>query len=220
MVDFPGHLSAIFFLSGCNFHCGFCHNAELMGTFHPGLTWSKLKTGCHEFSNHWVNGAVITGGEPTLSDGLLDLITFLRGFGWKIKLDTNGSKPDMLKKCLPLVDYVAMDIKAGLSGYKELTGCSDLESIKTSIDLVKTEAKDYEFRTTVIERFHTDQQMDEIAKLINGARRYIMQAFVPSDILPDAQYRSMSRTTPDRLNELTTKMSHCAQEVLQRGEME
>jgi len=218
MVDFPGRWAAIFFIAGCNFKCGFCHNAELMGKPLPGLSWARLSAGCDKFKSNWVDGAVITGGEPTLLAELLSLISFLRRFGWRVKLDTNGSRPDALKKCLPLVDYIAMDIKAGESGYRALTGWSDLASLRRSVDLIKLEAKDYEFRTTVIEQFHTDRQMDEIAEMVRGARRYAMQAFVPSDELPDASYRSMPRTSPDRLNELVTRMSSCAEEVLLRGE--
>lgn len=217
MVDFAGRLAAVFFTTGCNFKCGFCHNATLMGTPRPGMTWGKLRKGCRRFANDWVDGAVITGGEPTLSPELPELIRFFKKLGWSVKLDTNGSNPELLATCLPLVDYVAMDIKAGLSGYPALTGFDDVESLQKSIDLIKESAPDYEFRTTVIESFHDDDQMIEIAGLVAGARRYVVQPFVPSEELPGAVYREAARTSAGRLDTVVELVSGYADEVTVRG---
>ena len=217
MVDYAGHLAAVFFTSGCNFTCGFCHNASLMGASQPGMSWHKLEGGCRKFVADWVDGAVITGGEPTLSTELPELIRFLKTFGWAIKLDTNGSNPERLAECLPLVDYVAMDVKAGESGYLPLTGYSNLKRLKSSIAMIKTSARDYEFRTTILEGFHDDTQMIEIAKLVAGARRYIMQPFVPSENLPNAQYRDATRTSAGRLEAVAALVAGCADTVTVRG---
>ncbi|MBT3192105.1 MAG: anaerobic ribonucleoside-triphosphate reductase activating protein [Verrucomicrobia bacterium] len=217
MVDYAGHLSAVFFTTGCNFKCGFCHNAPLMGTARPGMSWSKLQKGCQKFVADWVDGAVITGGEPTLSEALPELIRFLKRFGWSIKLDTNGSNPEMLLDCLPLVDYVAMDVKAGVSGYPALTGYDDMDCLRRSIGMIKDSGKDHEFRTTVLEPFHDDAQMREISELISGARRYIVQPFVPSENLPEARYRQMARTSAGRLEAVAALVAGCADEVSVRG---
>jgi len=217
MVDFAGHLAAVFFTTGCNFSCGFCHNATLMGEARPGMTWAKLRRGCQRFVADWVDGAVITGGEPTLSPDLLELIAFLKDRGWAVKLDTNGSNPDQLAKCLPLIDYVAMDIKAGLSGYPSLTGFDDVDRLSRSIELIKASATDYEFRTTIIESFHDDDQMMEIARMVSGAKRYIVQPFVPSEELPLPEYREAERTSTDRLEEVALLVSGCADDVRVRG---
>lgn len=217
MVDFAGHLAAVFFTTGCNFKCGFCHNAALMGRSRPGMTWGKLEVGCRQFVADWVDGAVITGGEPTLWPELPDVIRFLKDFGWAVKLDTNGSQPDRLAECLPLLDYVAMDIKAGPSGYAALTGFEDLATLKTSVAMLKADAADYEFRTTVIERFHDDTQMAEIAELVRGARRYIVQPFVPSDALPQSAYCGMSRTSAGRMDQVAALIGDCAEHVTVRG---
>ncbi len=217
MVDFAGKLAAVFFTTGCNFACGFCHNAALMGASRTGMSWEKLREGCRGFESDWVDGAVITGGEPTLSGELLELIRFLKGFGWAVKLDTNGSRPDVLADCMPLVDYVAMDIKAGPSGYPSLTGYSDVNRLRESIDLVRDSAPDYEFRTTIIESFHTDEQMAEIAEFIDGARRYIVQPFVPSENLSDPTYRQLPRTTDGRMDEVAALVAGCAEQVTVRG---
>lgn len=218
MVDYPGHFAAVFFTSGCNFSCGFCHNASLMGTKQAGLSWDHLEAACAKFRKDWTNGVVITGGEPTCTDDLIKLIRFFKDrFGFAVKLDTNGSNPARLAECLPHVDYIAMDVKTGLSGYAELVRFSDTDKIQQSIDLIKAQAKNYEFRTTVIETVHTDEQMDEVAEIIAGSRRFALQAFIPRDELPDSAYRSVPRTTSARLHELKERMAGCADEILLRG---
>jgi pyruvate formate lyase activating enzyme len=217
MVDYPKHFAAVFFTSGCNFTCGFCHNASLMGKKQTGLSWDRLEAACTKFKKEWVNGVVITGGEPTCSENLPELITFFKSFGFAVKLDTNGSHPDLLKQVVPMVDYVAMDVKTGFSGYADLVKFSDVEKIRSCIELIKAEAKDYEFRTTVIESLHTNHLMDEVAEVIRGARRYALQAFIPRDDIPSPAFRNLFRTTACRLNELKGRMTGCADEILLRG---
>lgn len=218
MVDYPKHFAAVFFTSGCGFTCGFCHNAPLMGKKQAGLRWGKLEATCDQFKRTWVNGVVITGGEPTHSNDLVKLIQFFKDrYGFAVKLDTNGANPDRLAECLPLVDYVAMDVKCGFSAYPDLAGFSDTGRLQQSIDLIRAGAKDYEFRTTVIETVHSDEQMDEVKQLINGAKRYALQAFIPREDLPEEQYRTVPRTTAARLHALKTRMEGCADEILLRG---
>ena len=217
MIDFPGRLAAVFFISGCTFSCGFCHNAQLMARRREVISWPKLESVCEGFRRHWVDAAVITGGEPTTAPDLVDLIGFFRHFGWAVKLDTNGSDPAALKDCLPLVDYVAMDIKAGLSGYPALTGFAAVDRIAQSVDLVLEYASDYEFRTTVIEPFHTDAQMEEIGSMIDGAKRYVMQPFVPREGLPNPSFEATPRTSGVRLDGLRNMMENHASEVTIRA---
>lgn len=218
MVDYPKRFAAVFFTSGCNFSCGFCHNAALMGKKQTGLSWERLEAACTKFRKDWVNGVVITGGEPTCTDDLGELIRFFKErFGFAVKLDTNGSNPDILATCLPLVDYVAMDVKCGLSVYSDVVRFSDTDKIKQSIELIRSEAKDYEFRTTVIESIHSDEQMDEVRKVIAGSKRYALQAFIPRDSLPGRAFRNQPRTTSARLHQLRDRMAGCADEILLRG---
>jgi len=218
MVDYPRRFAAVFFTSGCNFACGFCHNAPLMGKKQAGLTWDHLHAACVKFKKDWVNGVVITGGEPSCTDDLLKLILFFKDrFGFAVKLDTNGSNPDVLAECLPHVDYVAMDIKCGLSAYPDIVRFPDTDKIRQSIDLIRAEARDYEFRTTVIETVHTDEQMTQVRELIEGSKRYALQAFIPRDELPVAEYRTLPRTTAARLHQLKDRLAGCAGEILLRG---
>lgn len=217
MVDYSGHLAAVVFVRGCNFSCGFCHNPELMGPVTPGMSWQNLEIACRRFRDEWVDAAVITGGEPTLAGDLPGLIRVLKGFGWNVKLDTNGSRPGMLARCLPLVDYVAMDIKTGLEGYPALTGFRDIDCLRQSVDLIKDGSGDYEFRTTLIEGVHDDAQIESMQKLIEGARRYVLQAFVPSGILPDARFREMRRTPAGFLETTAARFEGWVDEVVIRG---
>ncbi len=217
MVDYPKHFAAVFFTSGCNFSCGFCHNAALMGKKQAGLSSERLEAACATFRKDWVNGVVITGGEPTLADDLVELIHFFKKFGFAVKLDTNGSNPERLADCLPLVDYVAMDVKTGFSGYEELVHFSDTGKIQQSVELIRTQAKDYEFRTTVIDSFHSDTQMDEVGKIIAGSKRLALQAFIPRDDLPGKPFRAIPRTTSARLHGLRDRLEGCADEIVLRG---
>lgn len=217
MVDYPKHFAAVFFVSGCGFTCGFCHNAALMGKKQAGLAWNALETACLKFKKDWVNGVVITGGEPTTADDLLEQIHFFKQFGFAVKLDTNGANPQRLAECLPHVDYVAMDIKCALSAYPDVVGFPATERIMESINLIRAEAQDYEFRTTVIETIHTDEQMDEIRTLVTGSKRYVLQAFIPRDNLPGEEYRTIPRTTAARLHEIKAHLAGAAGEILLRG---
>ncbi|NOY79435.1 MAG: anaerobic ribonucleoside-triphosphate reductase activating protein [Kiritimatiellaeota bacterium] len=217
LVDFPGRLSAVFFVSGCNFRCGFCHNAELLGTPKPGMPVDQLEAACGRFRDNWVDGAVITGGEPTLDDRLADLIVRLRKWGFKIKLDTNGSRPEFLATVLPLVDFVAMDVKCSLESYPEFVKFDHPERIARSVELVRREARAYEFRTTVLPAFHSDAEMRRIADLVRGARRFALQAFVPRDNLPDRALRRAPRTSPERLQQVAALVADSASEVVVRG---
>jgi pyruvate formate lyase activating enzyme len=217
LIDYPGHLCGVFFTSGCNFTCGFCHNAALMGRPQAGLPWSRLDELCRALRKEWAEAICITGGEPTLSADLLQLIRFLRTYGFLIKLDTNGGRPEVLRECLPLVDFVAMDIKAGLSGYPELTGFTQTEKIVESVQLIMASGRDYEFRTTVIEPFHTDDQMREISTLIQGARHYSLQPFIPQETLPGFAFRTLKRTTPARLRAIESLMKPFVHELTVRG---
>lgn len=218
MVDYPGAIAAVMFTTGCNFQCGFCHNSALMCHRQAGLTWEKLEAGCKSFKEHWVNAIVLTGGEPTLwGDALLKLLDFFRAMGFKIKLDTNGSRPDVVARILPLVDYVAMDVKCALDSYGDFVGFQDTERIAESVDLIKSLAPRHEFRTTVVESFHTDEQMLAVKSLVQGAQRYCLQPFLPRENLPDEIFRDMPRTNPARMEELKILMAGCAEVVELRG---
>ncbi len=218
LVDFPGRLAAVFFTSGCNFACGFCHNAGLLQRKQAGLTAERLRDAVRRFrTRDWVDGAVITGGEPTLCDDLPAILELFRSEGLAVKLDTNGSRPDILRDLLPRVDCVAMDVKCSPKTYPDLTGFDRMEAIDESIGLILAADCDHEFRTTVIESVHTDEEMRAVGERIRGARSYTLQPFIPRDDLPDPLLRAEPRTTPERMEQLSALMAPYAESVTIKG---
>lgn len=218
MVDFPGTLAAVMFTSGCNFTCGYCHNSALMRTRREGMTWEKLKEGCDTFRDQWVKGVSVTGGEPTLwGEELVRLVEFLKHQGFKVKVDTNGSRPDVVEKLADIVDFIAMDVKCSLAKYGEFVNFDKSDRIAESVEIIRSRVPAHEFRTTIIEHFHTDEQMADIKALVTGAKRYVLQPFIPRDDLPDESFRKLFRTRASRMQELTALMSGCADTVELRG---
>ena len=219
MVDFPGRMAAVFFLSGCNFRCGFCHNAKLMSRVDaPGLRWMEVEEACRKFRENWVKSVVVTGGEPTLHPGVFRIVEQLREWGFSVKLDTNGSRPRILEKLLPLVDYVAMDVKFAPADYSELAGFGDLAALTESIAMIRAGAKDYEFRTTVIEAWHGEERMRAIGEWVRGAKLHVLQAFVPRADLPDPACRAMRETPADVMHPLADILRRYVARVEVRGE--
>ncbi|PIN78095.1 anaerobic ribonucleoside-triphosphate reductase activating protein [Candidatus Woesearchaeota archaeon CG10_big_fil_rev_8_21_14_0_10_34_12] len=152
LVDWDGKVSAVVFLGNCNFRCGYCHNRELV--LEPekikAIAFDEIKSYLDK-NMDFVDGIVVTGGEPTLYPDLKGLLSEFRKMGLKIKLETNGSNPKMLKELIDggLVDFIAMDIKTSFDKYKEIVGVDvDIEKIKESIALIKTLSA-YEFRITL-----------------------------------------------------------------------
>ncbi len=187
-LDYPGKIACIVFTPMCNFHCGYCHNPELFVKSEPVLTLPAF----FEFLNSRkgkLDGVVVTGGEPTLQSGLYSFIEEIKNLGFSVKLDTNGSNPKILDSLLKvgLLDYVAMDIKAPLYKYRQITNSNiDMNSILESISLLLNSSIDYEFRTTVVKSQLSFEDFDEIAKLISGAKKYYLQKFIPSKILDNS----------------------------------
>ena len=134
---------------------------------------------------------VITGGEPTLQSDLPDFVRKIKEFGFLIKVDTNGTNPEMIEKMNQekLVDFWAMDIKAPLGKYAKIAGCPvNLEALKKSIDLVKNSGVDYEFRSTIIQGWHTLDDIAEMARMVDGAKIFVLQKFIPRKRLVSADF--------------------------------
>ena len=193
-VDWPGKVCGVFFVGGCNFRCPFCHNHSLV------LAPDRLATIpfagiLHQLGRYkkWLGGVCISGGEPTLNPGLPDAMAVLKQAGWQIKLDTNGSQPQVLERLLAdgLVDMIAMDVKAPLvqEQYNRCAGVEvDLDRIKKSIALIKESGVEHEFRMTVLPRFHAAADVTAWAAALNrsfyGRRsRLKLQNFNPRSTL-------------------------------------
>ena len=184
LIDYSDLISCIVFTQGCNFRCGYCHNPELLDpknweepiSVFTVLDFLKKRVGK-------LDAVVVTGGEPTLHLDLLEFLSDVKDLGFKVKLDTNGTNPDMLNRGLEegLIDYVAMDVKAPLSKYSFIVNNDVLiEDIRRSIDLIMQEAPDYEFRTTVVKDQLAYEDVMLIGKMLRGAKKYYLQKFIPS----------------------------------------
>lgn len=217
LLDYPDKISSIVFTQGCNFRCGYCHNPELIAiTKEPAWTCA----GFFEFLNTRkgkLDGVVITGGEPCIQSGLIDFIKQIKNMEFLVKLDTNGTFPDVLRQSLPYLDYIAMDIKAPLDKYKAITRVdADTEKIKESINIIMQSPVDYEFRTTVVKEQLTFDDFDKIGDLIKGAKRYYLQKFVPSKTL-DRTLISASTYSDSDFELVSTKLRLKIKNVFLRG---
>lgn len=214
LLDFPSKVACIVFTPGCNFKCPFCHNAALVTHINPEdkmdvndiLSYLNNRKGLLE-------GVSITGGEPLMQKGIKDFIKQLKDMGYSVKVDTNGTNPELLMELVNenLVDYVAMDIKNNKENYAKTAGVDniDFNSIQKSISFLLEGKVDYEFRTTVVEGFHTVDTIADIAEWIKGAKKYYLQNFkdsgdtiqknlksIPQNVLLDMQKIAQNRLIP------------------------
>lgn len=184
LLDYPNKVSCILYTKGCNFRCPFCHNGLTLLAEHLAyipfdeiLEFLKKRVGI-------IDGVVISGGEPTLMPDLEEKLEIIKGLGYDIKLDTNGSNPEKLKHFIDegLIDYVAMDIKNSFTKYSLTSGVNvNVENIKKSIDILLNSGIDYEFRTTLIEEYHAELDILAIGQALKGAKRLYLQKFQVSD---------------------------------------
>ena len=179
LLDYPGKIACIVFTFGCNFRCGYCHNPELVfDDKRPQISEESILSFLDERKG-FLEGVVITGGEPTLHKDLPEFMAKIKNLGYSVKLDTNGTNPEMLKILLErkLVDYIAMDIKAPLDEYERMANCEvDARKIEESIRLVKT-APRYEFRLTAAPGIFSEEQARRIGRWLDGSDKFCLQQF-------------------------------------------
>ena len=182
LIDFPGRPAAVVFTQGCNFRCRYCHNPELV---YPHMFAEPVAIEeSYSFLNRrqgTLEGVVVSGGEPTLHEDLPSFMADLKAMGYATKLDTNGTRPDMLKSLLDakLLDYIAMDIKAPLEKYSLITGVDfNPEVLKQSMDLIRQSGLEYEFRTTYDKEVLTDADISTITQRLDG-KNYRVQECLP-----------------------------------------
>ena len=181
LLDYDENVSVVIFAPTCNYRCPFCHNGDsVLGSnfsipFEDILSFLKSRVGL-------IDAVVVSGGEPTLMNDLEEKIEKIKELGFKIKLDTNGTNPDVLNKLLRknLINYVAMDIKNSEDKYAETVGVTNplMDKIKQSISIIMNSGIDYEFRTTLVAEYHTKESIEKMGELIKGAKRLFSQKFV------------------------------------------
>lgn len=207
LLDYPGKVAATIFLGGCNFRCPFCQNSSLV--LNPSaqpeipvkevLSFLKKRKGI-------LDGVCITGGEPTLSPDLPELLQEIRTLGYPIKLDTNGTHPALLKTLTEqnLIQMTAVDIKACPDNYPALCGLvhPELDAVKETVEFLKNGTLDYEFRTTVIRELHSEKDFIEIGQWLTGAKAYYLQAYRDSEEVLQPGFSSYTRKELEHFREM------------------
>jgi len=194
LIDFPGKLSSVIFFSGCNFDCPYCHNPDLVAGCSPYPGAFNFSEICRflEKRQDFLDGVVISGGEPTLQVDLVEVCTQIKNLGYPLKLDTNGSRPGVLKHLIDegLVDYIAMDLKTDPYLYTTyIKRNCDPDPIFSSVRIIMEAGIDYEFRTTCVKPIVTRQTVERICQRIQGARLYVLQHFRKNEVLHPEFFR-------------------------------
>ena len=223
LLDYPGRVACTVFLNGCNFCCPFCHNGHLLGDMPPVMDTEELLSFLTKRKGI-LDGVCITGGEPTIHPELPELLRKIRMMDYKIKLDTNGYRPDVLRSVVEegLVDYVAMDIKNSPEQYSQTVGMEhcDMEKIEGSICLLMEERVEYEFRTTVVKPFHTERSISSMCQWLRELgegkkiKHLFVQPFVARETVPVS---GLYAPEPTELETFATLLRPCAQCVELRG---
>ncbi|MBR5479346.1 MAG: anaerobic ribonucleoside-triphosphate reductase activating protein [Clostridia bacterium] len=184
LLDFPGIMACTVFTGGCNFRCPFCHNASLVTHIDDEIVTEEEFFDLLDKRTSILQGVCITGGEPTLQADLYEFIGKIREKGYKVKLDTNGYRPNVLKTLVNdgMLDYVAMDIKNSPARYGETVGIKDFDisPILESVEFLKKGNVDFEFRTTVVRELHNAQDIVAIGEWLRGVPKYFLQGYIDS----------------------------------------
>ncbi|MDO9528821.1 MAG: anaerobic ribonucleoside-triphosphate reductase activating protein [Syntrophales bacterium] len=219
LIDYPEKICAVLFVQGCNFRCPFCHNPELVDPdrYHDCIPEEELFSFLEKRRGK-LDAVNITGGEPTIQPDLVEFVERVKGMSYLVKIDTNGSRPEVLKKLIDrgLLDYIAMDVKAPLMRYREITG-SDIKPaiIKQSIKMIMDSGIEYEFRTTVVKSLLDKNDLRKIAGTIKDARLYVLQKFVPSKSL-DEKFLSETTYSDEDFEAMKEKLKNYAGHVTVR----
>jgi len=209
LIDYPGKIAATIFVSGCNFRCPFCHNPELVLPERIKKQSEIKEEEIYDFLEKrkgFLDGVVICGGEPTIYSDLLGFVKKIKEMDYLVKLDTNGSNPKMLKEMIEnrLLDYVAMDIKSSKNRYREVAGVQniDIEKIEQSVNILKENKIDYEFRTTMVPGLIDKKDVIGIVKWISPAKRYFLQNFEVQGETVDPNFINVNPYSKDYLQEI------------------
>lgn len=219
LLDYPGKVASTVFTGGCNFRCPYCHNGHLVLNSHqePTIPMETIITHLKK-RQKVLEGVCISGGEPTLQQDLISFIQQIKEMSLKVKLDTNGSHPDLLKELLEkkLVDYVAMDIKNSFKKYPKTIGVLDFDcsKIKISSSLLMEQSIPYEFRTTIVKELHQEEDLFHIGEWLKGASAYFLQQYKESPYQIQKGFTPYSKET---LHTFAEKLQPFFQSVGIRG---
>ncbi|MEM0360597.1 MAG: anaerobic ribonucleoside-triphosphate reductase activating protein [Candidatus Diapherotrites archaeon] len=194
LIDYPHHIATTLFVDKCNFRCGFCQNPLLVLEKEKREISEKEALEFLKNRKKYIEGVCITGGEPTVHGGLKFFATQVKELGLKVKIDTNGTNPALLRELISekKVDYIAMDIKAPLEKYDSVANVHvDIEAVKESIAILKEGKVDYEFRTTVVPPIICLEDIEKIGIMVQGAKFFALQQFVNDVPLLDEKFQEI-----------------------------
>lgn len=210
LIDYPGKLCATIFVGECNFRCPYCYNVSLI--LEPKNLRTIPEQDVLDFLSErkgFLDGICVGGGEPTIHKELPIFLSKVKKIGFLVKVDTNGSKPKMLKRLIDegLVDYIAMDVKAPLRKYRKTVGAEvDIESVKESVGLIRASDIDYEFRITMVPELTTEEDLIEIAKMLKSSKRFVVQQLRPGKTL-DESFKDVIPYSIEKLEEFRRRVA-------------
>ncbi len=220
LLDYPGLTACTVFTPGCNFRCPFCHNGSLVlaPEQEPRLPQEEIFAFLQKRKGV-LQGVCVTGGEPLLQPDIADFLGKVKALGYKVKLDTNGSFPEKLQRLIQdgLVDFVAMDIKNSPAKYAATAGCSTpgmLDKVKQSATYLMEGHVPYEFRTTVVNPLHTEEDIKAIGQWLQGAAKYALQNFEDGPLVIE---KGLSGFSKEQLRAMQTVAMPYFNEILVRG---
>ncbi len=220
LLDFPGRIASLVFFGGCNLSCPYCHNPSLVldPEQYPDYPLAALLEELQE-RRSFIDGVVVSGGEPTIAKGLLPFLREVKGLALEVKLDTNGLAPVVLEQALAegLLDYVALDFKTSVERYGELhKGSVDTASLRRSIQLLLDGCVDYEIRTTCVPGLVDAADLPEMGQAIRGARSWVLQQFVASHAM-DESLHTLSPHPPEQIRAFAEIAGVYVEQVSIRG---
>jgi len=225
LIDWDGKISSVIFLAGCNLRCPFCYNVNLV--LHPEklptIPFKQIENRLKK-SRGWIDGVVITGGEPTIHSDLLELCKKIKETGFLIKLDTNGTNPVMIRELIDkrLVDYIAIDIKAPLTLKKYSRACGVnvenlIEKIEETIGILLGDRVEYEFRTTVVPGLHNERDIEKICQRIRGCKKYVIQNYKGDVETVDPKFKGLKPLSEEKMKAFLTTAKKIIPNTILRG---
>ena len=203
LLDYPGYVACTIFAHGCNLRCPFCHNAGLVVRKPENIISIEELDAFLNKRKGILDGVCLTGGEPLMQKDVIDFLRFLKSFGYKVKLDTNGFYPERLAEAIEngLVDYIAMDIKSSRENYSKAVGIPDIDisKVEESVRLIMGSGIDYEFRTTAVKGLHIVSDFEKIGEWLQGARKYFIQQFIDSGDIISGGLEAFSKEETQKL---------------------
>jgi len=215
LIDFPDRIATVLFAPDCNLRCPFCHNWRIVVDPKPPFLNEGTVIRILEKRKKYVEAVVITGGEPTIHKEIPKFLKKLKEKGFAVKLDTNGFFPEVLKECMPFVDYVALDVKTSLEKYRRL-GAKDTTDFLHTVEILKNGKVEYEFRATVVPGFVDKEDIQQMGEIVKGGKRFAFQQFIAGNAL-DKAFDNVKPYSVEGISNFAEIMKQYVNEVVLRA---